>query len=177
MTRLETGRLILRPYREDDLDGFCACVSDPEVVRYEPYRPMSREEAGQTLASRLDNGEFWAMERKTDGVYIGNLYLGRREFQSLELGYVLAREYWGKGYAREGCQALIGEAFRQGAHRIYAECDPRNEASWRLLERLGMAREAHLRQNVYFWTDEQGFPQWKDTYVYALLNPKSGTFR
>lgn len=40
-----------------------------------------------------------------------------------------------------------------------------------------MAREAHLRQNVYFWTDEQGFPQWKDTYVYALLNPKSGTFR
>ena len=60
---------------------------------------------------------------------------------------------------------------------IYAECDPRNEASWRLLERLGMAREAHLRQNVYFWTDEQGLPQWKDTYVYALLNPKSGTFR
>ena len=117
------------------------------------------------------------MERKTDGIYIGNIYLGRREFQSLELGYVLAREYWGKGYAREGCQALIGEAFRQGTHRIYAECDPRNEASWRLLERLGMAREAHLRQNVYFWTDEQGFPQWKDTYVYALLNPKSGTFR
>ena len=81
MTRLETERLILRPYREDDLDGFYACVSDPEVVRYEPYRPMSREEAGQTLASRLDHGEFWAMERKTDGVYIGNLYLGRREFQ------------------------------------------------------------------------------------------------
>ena len=52
MTRLETERLILRPYREDDLDGFYACVSDPEVVRYEPYRPMSREEAGQTLASR-----------------------------------------------------------------------------------------------------------------------------
>ena len=90
---------------------------------------------------------------------------------------MLAREHWGRGYAREGCQALIGEAFRQGTHRIYAECDPRNEASWRLLERLGMAREAHLRQNVYFWTDEQGFPQWKDTYVYALLNPKSGTFR
>lgn len=66
MTRLETGRLILRPYREDDLDGFYACVSDPEVVCYEPYRPMSREEAGQTLASRLDHGEFWAMERKTD---------------------------------------------------------------------------------------------------------------
>lgn len=138
---------------------------------------MSREEARQTLASRLDHGEFWAMERKTDGIYIGNIYLGRREFQSLELGYVLAREHWGRGYAREGCQALIGEAFRQGAHRIYAECDPRNEASWRLLERLGMAREAHLRQNVYFWTDEQGLPQWKDTYVYALLNPKSGTFR
>lgn len=104
MTRLETGRLILRPYREDDLDGFYACVSDPEVVRYEPYRPMSREEARQTLASRLDHGEFWAMERKTDGIYIGNIYLGRREFQSLELGYVLAREYWGR--------AMPGKAVR-----------------------------------------------------------------
>ncbi len=65
---------------------------------------MSREEAGQTLASRLDHGEFWAMERKTDGIYIGNLYLGRREFQSLELGYVLAREYWGR--------AMPGKAVR-----------------------------------------------------------------
>ena len=50
MRRLETERLILRPYVQEDLDGFYACVSDPEVVRYEPYRPMSPDEARQVLA-------------------------------------------------------------------------------------------------------------------------------
>lgn len=177
MRRLETERLILRPYAQEDLDGFYACVSDPEVVRYEPYRPMGPDEARQALKARLDNEEFWALERKADGQYVGNLYLGRREFQSLELGYVLAREHWGKGYAKEACQAMIGEAFQQGAHRIYAECDPQNQPSWKLLERLGMAREAHLRRNVFFWTDQQGLPLWKDTYVYALLNPEEGAGR
>lgn len=177
MMRLETERLLLRPYVEEDLDGFYACVSDPEVVRYEPYRPMSRDEARQALESRLGNEEFWALERKADGTYVGNLYLGRRDFQSMELGYVLARGHWGRGYAWEGCQALMKAALRQGAHRIFAECDPQNQASWRLLERLGMFREAHLRQNVYFWTDERGFPLWKDTYVYALLNPDEGAER
>ena len=72
---------------------------------------------------------------------------------------------------------MIGEAFRQGAHRIYAECDPQNQASWRLLERLGMVREAQLRRNVFFWTDKQSLPHWKDTYVYALLNPEEGAGR
>ena len=72
---------------------------------------------------------------------------------------------------------MIGEAFRQGAHRIYAECDSQNQASWRLLERLGMVREAHLRRNVFFWTDKQSLPLWKDTYVYALLNPEEGAGR
>ena len=59
--------------------------------------------------------------------------------------------------------------FRDGAHRVYAECDPRNLPSWRLLERLGFRREAHFRQNLYFRKDAGGAPIWKDTYVYALL--------
>lgn len=107
MRRLETERLILRPYAQEDLDGFYACVSDPEVVRYEPYRPMSPGEARQALIARLDSGEFWALERKADGQYVGNLYLGRREFQSLELGYVLAREYWvGQGLCKRSLSGV-----------------------------------------------------------------------
>lgn len=57
-----------------------------------------------------------------------------------------------------------------GVHRIYAECDPDNESSWKLLEALGFQREAHFRKNVYFWKDETEKPIWKDTYVYAKLN-------
>lgn len=96
-------------------------------------------------------------------------YLGKRDFDTLEMGYVLNRAYWGRGYAAESCQALLTLAFSQGIHRVYAECDPENAASWRLLERLQFCREGHLRQNVFFWTDAQGKPLWKDTYVYARL--------
>ena len=53
--------------------------------------------------------------------------------------------------------------------RIYAECDPLNTRSWKLLEALGFRREAHLLQNVYFWKDEGGKPIWKDTYIYGKL--------
>ena len=60
--------------------------------------------------------------------------------------------------------------FSNGVHRVYAECDPRNECSWKLLEKLGFTKEALFRQNVYFVKDEQGNPIWQDTYVYARLN-------
>ena len=58
---------------------------------------------------------------------------------------------------------------RSAVHRIYAECDPENTRSWKLLEKAGMRREAHLIKNVYFHTDDNGLPKWKDTYIYALL--------
>ena len=80
------------------------------------------------------------------------------------------RHYWGQHYACESCRALIAKAFAEGVHRIYAECDPCNTASWRSLESLGFAKEAHFQQNVYFWKDENGNLVWKDTFVYALLN-------
>ena len=63
--------------------------------------------------------------------------------------------------------------FSKGIHRIYAECDPDNAPSWRLLESLGFRKEAHYRKNVYFWKDHNGNPVWKDTFVYALLNDHS----
>ena len=100
---------------------------------------------------------------------IGNVYLGKREFESLEIGYVFNKEYWGNGYARESCAALMKKAFAEGVHRIFAECDPDNLGSWKLLENLGFTREAHLRKNVYFWKDENDTPIWKDTFIYAIL--------
>ena len=66
--------------------------------------------------------------------------------------------------------ALIKKVFSEGVHRIFAECDPCNLNSWKLLERLGFEREAHYKQNVYFWKDDNDNPIWKDTFVYAILN-------
>ena len=167
----QTDRLILRPFREEDLHDLHAYLSDPAVVAFEPYKPMTLAEVKENLAWRISTDEMIAVELKSTGRLIGNVYLGRRDFDTLEIGFVFNRDYQHQGFARESCEKLIDRAFSSGIHRIYAECDPENRASWGLLERLGFAREAHLRQNVYFWTDAAGQPLWKDTYVYARLHP------
>lgn len=166
---METNRLILRRYDMTDFQDLYEYLSDPGVVKFEPYKPMTRAEVEENLAWRISTDEMIAVELKENHKMIGNIYLGKRDFDSLELGYVFNRAYWGKSYAYESVQALLEHAFEQGIHRVYAECDPLNTASWKLLERIGFHREAFFRQNVFFWKDEDGLPVWKDTYVYAKL--------
>ncbi|MBD5492579.1 MAG: GNAT family N-acetyltransferase [Lachnospiraceae bacterium] len=170
----ETERLVLRRYQEEDLQDLFAYLSDKEVVEYEPYRPLTLNETRENLEWRIGTEEMIAVELKDSHKMIGNVYMGKREFEALEIGYVFNRNYWGHGYAFESCKALIQQAFSNGVHRIYAECDPRNKSSWKLLEKLGFQREAHLRKNVYFWKDENDTPIWKDTYIYAKLGFEVG---
>ena len=166
----ETERLILRRYKKEDIQDLFEYLSDKEVVRYEPYKPQTFEETQKSLEWRISTDEMIAVELKKSHKMIGNVYMGKREFEALEIGYVFNRNYWGYGYAAESCKALIERAFSNGVHRVYAECDPNNKSSWKLLEVLGFQREAHFRKNVYFWKDETETPIWKDTYVYVKLN-------
>lgn len=167
----ETDRLILRRYTKDDLQDLYEYLSNAEVVKYEPYKPMNMDEVRHNLKWRILTDEMVAVERKSNHKMIGNIYPGKRDFESPEIGYVLNQDYWGKGYAKESCLSLVAQAFSHGIHRIYAECDPENKNSWKLLESLGFEREAHLKQNVYFWKDGKNRPLWKDTYIYAKLKP------
>ncbi len=169
LDRTYTKRLILRRFREEDLRDLHEYLSDAETVRFEPYKPMTLHETAENLAWRISTDEMIAVELKESGKMIGNVYLGKRDSNSLELGFVFNRQYWGQGYAAESCEAALEQALSGGIHRIYAECDPENVHSWHLLERLGFKREGHLRQNIYFWTDEQGQPVWKDTFLYGML--------
>ena len=170
---LETKRLILRKYCEKDLLDLYEYLSDEEVVKFESYKPMNMDEVQAELAERIPSDEMVAVVLKENRKLIGNVYLGKRELDSLEIGYVFNKQYCGHGYAKESCAALIEKTFSEGMHRIYAEYDPQNPASWRLLESLGFIKDAHFHQNVYFWKDAQGEPIWKDTYVYSLLNQAS----
>lgn len=165
----ETERLILRRYKKEDVQDLFEYLSDKEVVKYEPYKQQTFDETKENLEWRISTDEMVAVELKNLHKMIGNVYMGKRDFEALEIGYVFNRNYWGYGYAAESCKALIQQAFSNGVHRIYAECDPNNKSSWKLLEALGFQREAYFRKNVYFWKDETGKPIWKDTYVYAKL--------
>ncbi|WP_329787839.1 GNAT family protein [Lentzea sp. DG1S-22] len=81
-----------------------------------------------------------------------------------EIGYSLHPGFQGRGYATEAARKMLELGFEHlGLHRIVAECDPRNEPSWRLMERLGMRREAHFRELEIF----KG--EWGDLFVYAVL--------
>ncbi|WP_288757624.1 GNAT family protein [uncultured Treponema sp.] len=103
---------------------------------------------------------------------IGNIFLGKRECETLELGYVLNSNFCGNGYAFEACSAMCGNVFSKGIHRLEANCDPNNAASWKLLERLGFVREGHLRKDIYFRKGKNGNPIWKDTFIYSKLNDR-----
>lgn len=167
--RIETERLIIRYFEEADGSDLYDYLSKEEVVRYEPYEPYSYEEAISEAKERAKDRNFYAVAL-SGGKVIGNLYLAQGDFDTWELGYVFNNDYWGKGYAYESSKALTTYAFKTlGARRIIAMCNPLNEHSWRLLERLKFRREGTLISNIYFQKDDKGNPVWQDTYEYGLL--------
>lgn len=169
MKELVTERLLIRDFRETDGEDLYEYLSDEEVVRYEPHKVFSREEAYKEAKRRAEDENFLAVCLES-GKVIGNLYFAKGGFETFEVGYVFNKSYWKNGYATESLNALLKYAFEElEVRRIIAMCDPKNLNSWNLLERVGMRREGTLLKNVYFFVDEEGKPIWKDTYEYALL--------
>lgn len=169
--RVETERLLVRRFAWKDEADLCEYMLQRVHAQYEPHPDFTREKTGELLKSWVESDEMYAIELKEEAKVIGNLYLGRREFNTYELGYILHAGYQGRGYASEASRGAIERLFRQGAHRVVAECATGNTASWRLLERIGMQREGLLRQNVSFHKDAAGRPLYWDSYLYAILNP------
>ena len=166
---IRTGRLLLRSFRETDYDDLYEFLSQLRDDEFEGYPGITYENGREHLAYRLGSEAFLAVELAGSGKVIGNICCGKHDFEAREIGYIINRRFQRNGYAAEALSAVIEDAFRCGTHRIYAECDPQNVPSWKLLEKVGLRREAHFRQNIWFRRDENGEPIWKDTYVYALL--------
>jgi RimJ/RimL family protein N-acetyltransferase len=173
---LETRRHLLRELAAGDLPAVQAYAGDPEVVRYLDWGPSTPEDTVRFLAlaqatrdAAPRTGYHLAITLRENGRVIGGC---RIEIHSAvhaggDIGYVLAREAWGDGHATEAAQALVRFGFeRLGLHRIWATCDVDNQPSARVLEKLGMRREARLRQNVR----RRG--EWRDSHLYAILEPE-----
>lgn len=171
---LSTPRLHLRSFVLRDLDAFVAYRSDPAVARYQGWSLPYTREQGQALIEEmmhkpLDVQGEWlqvAIEQRESGALIGDCAFGVRDRrgQQAEIGYTLARGFQGRGYATEAITRLLQYLFdERGLHRVHASCDTENRASIRLLERLGMRREAHFIEN--YWDNGQ----WTSEYLYAIL--------
>ena len=171
---IETARLHLRPVRPLDFEDLYAYHRDPDALRYMYWEARTVDETRAIIEKRQSQtawekeGEALVMAaalKDTDRV-IGELFLIWRSEANRqgELGFVFHPAYHGHGYAAEASRAVLTLGFTDcDLHRIYGRCDPRNLASCKLLERLGMRLEAHFVQN------ERYKGEWSDQRVYALL--------
>jgi [ribosomal protein S5]-alanine N-acetyltransferase len=170
---LETPRLIIRHFEPEDWEAVLSYASLPDVMRYLPEEPFDEQAARRfvnvLVEKRLllkEEPGYLAAVHKSSGNIIGNVafYSFHGVPLNYELGYVFHPDYHGQGLASEACYVILRYAFEErNLHRMVATCDPRNTASVRLLERLGMRREAHFVKCLYL----KG--EWVDEYFYALL--------
>lgn len=146
---IRTERLLLRPFRADDVDDVFSFSSDPEWGRYiEVPVPFSRRDAEEFVAGAVlpdVGGKLrWAIVHEAHVSGFLNLMPSAG---AAEIGCGIARPLWGKGLATEGVAAVIEHGFQAlGLGRIYAYAVVDNEASWRVMEKLGMQREGILRR-------------------------------
>lgn len=146
-----TKRLILRPWREEDLAPFAAMNADPEVARY--FVSTLTREQSDALAGRafehFGRHGFgpWAVERAGTSDFIGFTGLSIPEFETaftpcVEIGWRIAREHWGRGYATEAAQAALDYGFEVlGLEEIVSFTVPANAASRRVMEKIGLVRD------------------------------------
>jgi RimJ/RimL family protein N-acetyltransferase len=149
--RLKTERLLLREWRGDDLDAYAAMSADPEVMRF-LGGPVERPQAWRGMALMAGHWQLlgyglWALERRADGRFLGRAGLWQPDgWPGLEVGWALARDAWGAGYATEAARAAMSWARETlGAGELISLIAPANAASRRVAERLGMTPRERSR--------------------------------
>ena len=160
--RITTERLTLEPISLDYLITTHAYACDLENTRYMMFLP--HESLEETEAWLRSCEAMWQSPAPhhlefailLEGRHIGSVTVYPVDGDSVELGWILHRDYWGHGYALEAARAAIDYARDQlGAHRVFAQCDSENEPSFRLMERLGMRRVPGLGMRKNRSSDEE----------------------
>jgi RimJ/RimL family protein N-acetyltransferase len=175
---VSTERLSLRPLTARDVDALLAYRSRPDVCRYLPFEPMTRDAIRERMASQWARTELTAegqaltlgVELADSAELVGDvvLFWHSSVHAGGELGYVFNPDFGGRGYATEAANAMLGLGFDGlGLHRIVARIEERNEPSVRLARRLGMRQEARLVHNELFkgeWSTELDFAMLADEW-------------
>jgi ribosomal-protein-alanine N-acetyltransferase len=166
----ETTRLLLRRFTPDDAEALYRIYGDPEVMRFMGPPPASLEEEAANLRAHIRNYYerlgfgLWGVELKETGELVGRCGLLRSEIggrTETEISYLLERRQWGRGLAAEAAAAVLAHGFGAlGLDRIVAVVDPRNDASRRVAERIGMRYEGDVP-----------YKQFGVVHLYAAIAP------
>jgi RimJ/RimL family protein N-acetyltransferase len=169
----ETKRLILRRFTARDAEAFLAYRNDPRIAQYQSWEGCTAEEATEFVHRQATRqfgvpGEWLqiAVALKESDQLIGDcaVRIHPQEPRQATIGVTFAQAYQKRGYAVEALSGLLDCLFaRAKLHRVVADTDPKNTAAWRLMERLGLRREGHLHQSLWFKGD------WADEFLYAIL--------
>jgi RimJ/RimL family protein N-acetyltransferase len=165
---LETDRLKMRMWRESDLDAYAEMCADPTVMRYlGPGTVLTRAEAWRGIAFFMGHWQMrgyghWAVEEKATGQMIGRIgFLNPEGWPAFEIGWTLARQAWGKGYAIEGAKTALQYGFKELDQRhVISLIHPENVRSMKVAERLGEKLEGKTRL----------LDQW-DVLIYGIDRP------
>ena len=154
---ITTGRLIIRPFTAADFEAIHAVWSDPEVMGPVPSRAYDRQQSWARLSAKLSHQarygfSKWAVAEQASGTVIGECGLHYLEGgPDIELGYKLARPYWGQGLAAEAAQACLNWALAERPERVVAIVDPANTRSARILDKIGMVRAGTFFRLDHLW--------------------------
>jgi ribosomal-protein-alanine N-acetyltransferase len=163
----ESERLRFRPQRLEDATALHEAYGDVDLMRYWSRGPIATvAETIEYLRPHVDHPDWrgWSIIRKGGEDVIGTLAASERRSGVVEIGYMLVRSAWGQGYAREAVTRLLDRLFHdEGRRRVFADTDPENDASNRLLEDLGFTREGLLRAE---WETHIGL---RDSVIWGLL--------
>jgi len=168
---ISTERLILRRPAHKDIQDIIEIVSHPSVARVTTEIEANESKVREYIDKQhsykpFEKNKYYDLmiERKEDGKVVGLMGLMCEDHQQGMIGWALGIEYRGHGYAIEGARALIGYGFSElDLHRIFAKTSNFNTASWKLAERIGMRKEAHLREA------ELRDGKWIDVLTYGVL--------
>jgi RimJ/RimL family protein N-acetyltransferase len=171
---LVTHRLILREFVESDWRDVLRYQSDPRYLRYYDWTGRTEDDVTAFVRMFLEQQREeprrkfqLALVLREGGRLIGNcgIRVNAPELREANIGYEVDPEHWGHGYATEAAREILRFGFQDLAmHRIWSWCVADNRASARVLEKLGMRREGHLREKEYY----KG--RWWDHLLYALLD-------
>jgi len=165
----ETKRLMLRPLKANDFQDYCEYAMDPSVMKY--IMPVTNKKEAHALFLRhfgVWSGEEgrWmglAVVLKSENKLIGDIGFRYRDKHHghIEIGYKFNRHYHGQGYGTEAVRELLRIIVKDWpCHKIIAYCEPRNIASWKLMEHFGMRREGYFHEHFKYedrWQDEVAY--------------------
>jgi RimJ/RimL family protein N-acetyltransferase len=172
---IETERLLLRPFKRSDLEAVRRYLALPEMQRYLDWKVRDKADVGTALDAMIREHRLHrpgdaislAIVRKSDTTLVGHVSLRWVDATAgqAEMRFIVSPDARRQGYAREAAKAALDLGFDGiGMHRIFARCSARNEASAKLLKRLGMRLEAHYREHALF----QG--EWDEELHFAILD-------